>query len=103
MKHKPNPELIEVLGNMKWRCPNHLPVIKDDWTMPAPPAALCGSCDKPLDLPIALNEGDGWELLWECQEQCGDSYDDEYRIAWPFVDDATGDGDDLEKLGFTVV
>lgn len=72
--------------------------VRPGWAMPAPPPTLCG-CGLPLTVPVAYDAGDGWALLWDCQDRCGDS--EEFIHEWPFVAEFAK-GCDLADIGFTL-
>jgi len=63
------------------------------------PGKMCG-CGNPLDIPQAVDIGDGWALMWSCRENCGEW--DDYTIDWPFVEPAAN-GHDFEAIGFEVL
>lgn len=80
--------------------------LKPGWVMPAPPPNEYCFCGEPINTPVAYNSDDGWELVWDCTDMCGDvstTGEDKFYIDWPFVDETTGNGDDLIALGFTLM
>ena len=77
-----------------------MPTVREDWKSEPPTNIVCEDCGSVLVKKIAVWTGDGWELYWECDNDCGSLMKD---IDWPFGYDELADADDLSALGFTIV
>ena len=49
--------------------------VKPNWKLPPPPKDIC-DCGAKI-IPCVLNTGDGWALLWDCENFCAPFGDDE--------------------------
>jgi hypothetical protein len=77
----------------------HAPKIRARW--PQPPESVCPICGKPFVKICAVHTGDGWDLFWECENECGDG--DSIYNWWPFHFGAHCSGNDLRRVGIEVV
>jgi hypothetical protein len=68
---------------------------------PEPLSEPCRACGKPQDRLYAVYTGDGWDLFWECENECGDG--DSIYNWWPFHFGAHCSANDLRRVGIEVV
>lgn len=69
---------------------------------PKPPGQICLMCDKPRNILVAVDSGDGWLFFWECEEGCGEA-DEPIENWYPFCFGVWCKPKDLEKIGIEVV
>lgn len=76
-------------------CPVHIPTRR-----PKPPEELC-ECGKKLTRMIAYDTGDGYEIDWICEDDCGFAFP--VVGWWPFWFGAWAKDNDFEKVGIEAV
>ncbi len=92
--------IINFLLFKEWfqkNCPVHIPTRR-----PKPPTEPC-VCGKPFDRLIALDTGDGWMFLWECENYCGECDPEGINDWWPFLFGVWATGNQLERIGIEVL
>jgi hypothetical protein len=77
-------------------CPVHIPR-----KFPKPPSGHC-SCGKPYTRIIAIDTGDGLDMEWACEDDCGEGVPVEDGW-WPFWFGAWGNTKNLAKIGIEIV
>lgn len=70
--------------------------------MPKPkfPKIVCSICNEPFSKIVAIDTGDGWCFMWECENNCG--YGDSVENWYPFWFGVWCNSKDLDKLGIEV-